>query len=109
MLDLNTIAEFSRSNCVAICAFLVPAILLATLLTMIFAALRRPLHQVWQSAGIASLFALVMVFHVYTWFSIGVVMAPTYVLLSLAISCLLTNLGAILFRRYHSTLSQQQA
>ncbi len=105
MLDLNTTAEFSRANCVAICAFLVPANLLATLLTIIFAAIHRPLHQVLQSAGIASIFALVMVLHVYTWFSIGVVMAPTYILLWLGISCLLTNLGAILFRRYYTNLS----
>ncbi|MFH7030180.1 MAG: hypothetical protein ACHBN1_33675 [Heteroscytonema crispum UTEX LB 1556] len=99
MLDLNTLAEFSRANCVSICAFLVPANLIATVLTMVFAALRRPLHQVWQAAGIASIFALVMVLHVYTWFAIGVVMVPTYILLWLAITCLLTNLGAILFRK----------
>lgn len=102
MLDLNSLAEFSRVNCVSICAFLVPANLLATLVTMIFAALRRPSHQLWQAAAIASIFALVMVLHVYTWFMIGVVMAPTYILLWLAITCLLTNVGAILFRRYYT-------
>lgn len=100
MLDINTLTEFSRSNCVSICEFLVPANLLATLLTVIFTVLRRPTHQVWQAAGIASIFAFVMIMHVYTWFMIGVVMTPTYILLSLAISCLLTNLGAILFRKF---------
>jgi hypothetical protein len=99
MLDLNTLAEFSRGNCVSICAFLVPANLTATVFTMVFAALRRPSHQVWKAAGIASIFAFVMILHVYTWFSIGVVMAPTYILLWLAITCLLTNLAAILFRK----------
>ncbi|MBR8836143.1 MAG: hypothetical protein DSM106950_19490 [Stigonema ocellatum SAG 48.90 = DSM 106950] len=107
MLDLNTIAEFSRANCIAICAFLVPANLLTTLLTVVLTALHRPLRQVWQAAGIASIFALVMVLHVYTWFLIGVVMVPTYILLCLAISCLLTNLGAILFRKYYTNLPPQ--
>jgi hypothetical protein len=106
MFDLNTIAEFSRANCITICAFLVPANLLATLLTMILAGLHRPLHQVCQSAGFASIFAFVMVLHVYTWFSIGVVMAPTYILLWLGISCLLTNLGAVWFRRQYTNLTQ---
>ncbi|MBW4641528.1 MAG: hypothetical protein KME23_00600 [Goleter apudmare HA4340-LM2] len=106
MLDFNTLAEFSRANCVGICAFLVPANLLATLLTMILTALHRPSSQVWQAAGIASLLALVMVMHVYTWFMIGVVMAPTYILLSLAITCGLANLAAILWQRHYSyTLS----
>ncbi|NJM70021.1 MAG: hypothetical protein HC862_07195 [Scytonema sp. RU_4_4] len=106
MLDFNSLAEFSRANCVSICAFLVPANLLTTLLTMIFAALRRPSHYVWQAAGIASIFAFVMVLHVYTWFLIGVVMAPTYILLSLALTCLVINVGAILFlKTLHSDTS----
>ncbi|MBW4685995.1 MAG: hypothetical protein KME40_13070 [Komarekiella atlantica HA4396-MV6] len=106
MLDFNALIEFSRTNCISICAFLVPANLLVTLLTIILTVLRRPSYQVWQSAGIASIFAFVMILHVYTWFMIGVVMPPTYILLWLAISCLLTNLAAILFqRRYINNLS----
>ncbi|NDJ24037.1 hypothetical protein GS682_20790 [Nostoc sp. B(2019)] len=106
MLDFNTLTEFSRANCVGICAFLVPANLLVTLLTIILTVLRRPSFQVWQSAGIASIFASVMILHVYTWFMIGVVMPPTYILLWLAITCLLTNLAAIIFqRRYSNSLS----
>jgi len=106
MLDFNTLTEFSRTNCVSICAFLVPANLLTTLLTIILTALHRPSRQVWQAAGIGSIFALVMVMHVYTWFQIGVVMAPTYILLSLAITCSLTNLAAIIWQRHYThTLS----
>ncbi|MDZ8082968.1 MAG: hypothetical protein RMX35_28365 [Nostoc sp. DcaGUA01] len=106
MFDFNTLAEFSRANCVTICTFLVPANLLVTILTMVLTALRRPSHQIWQSAAIASFFASVMILHVYTWFLIGVVMAPTYILMSLAISCLLTNLTAIIFhRRYGNSTS----
>jgi hypothetical protein len=99
MLDFNTLAEFSRANCVSICAFLIPANLLTTLLTIILTAIGRPTHQIWQAAGISSIFAFVMVLHVYTWFIIGVVMAPTYILLCLAITCLVTNLAAMLFQR----------
>lgn len=101
MLDFSTLAEFSRTNCIGICAFLVPANLLATLLTIILAVLGRPTGQIWQSLSLASIFATVMIYHVYTWFLIGVVMLPTYILLALAIACLLTNFAAvILHKRY---------
>jgi hypothetical protein len=99
MLDFNTLAEFSRANCVSICAFLVPANLLATLLTMSLVVMRRPSQQIWQATAIASTFAFVMIMHVYTWFAIGVVMAPTYILLWLAITCLVANIAAILFHK----------
>lgn len=102
MLEFNTLAEFSRSNCIAICAFLVPANLITTLLTMVLVVLHRPYHQIWQAAGFASIFAFVMVLHVYTWFAIGVVMAPTFILLSLAVTCLSINLGAIIWQRRYT-------
>jgi len=98
MFDFNTLCDFSRANCLGICSFLVPANLVATSLTMLLTALGRPKVQVWQAAGIASILALVMVLHVFTWFMIGVVMVPTYILLWLGTSCLLTNLGAIAYR-----------
>ncbi|WNN91733.1 hypothetical protein [Gloeocapsopsis dulcis] len=99
MFDFNTLTELSRTHCIALCAVLVPANLIATSLTMLLTALRRPLSQVWQSAGIASIFAVLMLLHVWTWFAIGVVMAPTYILLWLASTCLLTNLGSIIVAR----------
>lgn len=106
MLDLNTLAEFSRTNCIGICAFLVPANLLTTLVTMILTWKQHSLQQVQQVAGIAIAFALVMVLHVYTWFAIGVVMAPTYILLWLAVTCLFANLGAILLHRRFAVQNQ---
>ena len=99
MFDFNSLAEFSRHYCIGICAFLVPANLVATSLTGIFTVLRRPAAQVWQAAGLASIFALVMILHVFTWFMVGMVMAPTYILLCLGSICLWVNLGAILLRR----------
>lgn len=97
MFDFNTLTEFSRANCIAICAFLVPANLVATSLTIIFTALIRPTVQVWQAAGIASSFALLMIWHVFTWFMAGIVLTPTYILLSLGSSCLFINIVAIAY------------
>ena len=99
MLDFHTLTEFSRNNCIGICAFLVPANILTTLLTIILAFLNRPMSQVWISIGLACTFASIMMLHVYNWFMIGVVMPPTYILLSLAVTCLLTNLLVIIWRR----------
>lgn len=99
MFDLHSVSEFSRAHCVSICAFLVPAILVATSATMIFTALRRPQAWVWQAAGVGSIFAILMILHVFTWFVVGVVMAPTYILLWLGSSCLITNVGFILLHR----------
>jgi hypothetical protein len=95
MLDFNTVTEFSHTYCIAICAFLVPANLLATLMTGILTGLNRPRVQVRASVVVASLFATAMIFHVFTWFAIGVVMPPTYILLLMAIVCLAINIWAI--------------
>ncbi len=95
MFDLNTLSEFSRANCIAICAFLVPANLLFTIRTVVFTGLHRPQVQVRQAAVLACIPALVMVLHVYTWLMIGVVMAPTYILFWLASTCVCLNFWAI--------------
>ncbi|MFM7408696.1 MAG: hypothetical protein ACKO3K_19080 [Cuspidothrix sp.] len=99
MLDFHTLTEFSRHHCIGICGFLVPANILTTLLTIILAFLNRPMSQVCASVILSSTFALIMMLHVYTWFMIGVVMLPTYILLSLAVTCLLTNLLVIMWGR----------
>ncbi|MBW4618874.1 MAG: hypothetical protein KME17_05890 [Cyanosarcina radialis HA8281-LM2] len=91
----EALCEFSRDRCIAICAFLVPANLLVTSLTMIFTGLQRPRTQIWQTTAIANILAVTMIFHVFTWFAIGVVMAPTFILLFLGCTCLSINLWAI--------------
>lgn len=96
MFDFNPLFEFSRSHCIAICAVLVPVNLLATLQTLIFVSLHRPQIQIQQSAGAATVCALVMILHVLTWFMIGVIMLPTYVLLFLGSVCLGLNLWAVI-------------
>lgn len=92
---LNSLFEFSRTHCIAICAFLVPANLLSTSLTLGLVLLRRPSVQIQRAVGLASSFALIMVLHVLTWLVIGVVMPPTYILFWLATTCLLINIWAI--------------
>lgn len=95
MVDFHTLAELSRTHCISICAFLVPANLIATAITILFTVLRRPIVQVWQITAIATLFAVLMLLHVFTWFTAGVVMIPTYVLLWLATTCLIANYASI--------------
>ena len=91
----HSMAEFSRGHCVQICAFLVPANLAATLQTLMMMAMERPLAQVGLMAAIATVYATVMVLHVATWFVVGVVMVPTYVLLSFGLACCIVNGWAV--------------
>ena len=95
MLDISAVFEFSRAHCIAICAVLVPANLLVTLQTMIWVWLRRPLIQVQGSVAVASLLALILLLHVVTWWVIGVVMAPTYILSALGCFCIALNLCCV--------------
>ncbi|MDJ0897620.1 MAG: hypothetical protein QNJ55_02330 [Xenococcus sp. MO_188.B8] len=99
MFDLEPLFEFSRNNCIAICAFLVPANLITTLQTMILVFLKRPLLTTSLSAAIAITFALTLFFHVATWFIIGVVTPVTFILGALGTTCILINLAAIIYRR----------
>ena len=97
MFDFNTVTEFSHTYCIGICAFLVPANLLATLQTIVLTGIKRSQLQVQLAAAFASIFALVMVLHVFTWFAIGVVMAPTYILLAMGSICLGANIWAMVY------------
>ncbi|MEQ9669017.1 hypothetical protein [Coleofasciculus sp. G2-EDA-02] len=96
MFDLTFSIEFSRAHCVAICAGLVPLNLLLTLQTMILTGLQRSQRQVRLAAVLAYIPAGVMVLHVWTWWMIGVVMAPTFILLGLACICAGINVWASL-------------
>jgi len=102
MIDFNPLFEFSRTHCIAICALLVPANLLATLQTLLFVWFARPVTQIYSIATVASLYALLMILHVMTWLTIGVVMLPTYILSFLGCLCLLINSTAIVIAVYRS-------
>ncbi|WP_199288685.1 hypothetical protein [Pseudanabaena mucicola] len=102
MFDLhclgNSLGDFSRSHCLAICAFLVPANLIATSQTILFTLLRRSSLQVFTISTIATIYALLMISHVISWFVVGVVMAPTFILMFLGITCLAINAIAVWFK-----------
>lgn len=108
MLDLQTLAEFSRANCVGICAFLVPANLLATITIMVATWLRFSMFRILPISLIGFLFAAIMILHVYTWFAVGIVMTQTYILLGLAVTCLIANLGAIILNLYPPSVINQK-
>ncbi|GAB4472116.1 MAG: hypothetical protein OHK0037_31770 [Elainellaceae cyanobacterium] len=91
----GAMGDFSRTHCLAICAVLVPANLLATLQTLIFVGLGRPRSTIRLITSFASLYATIMLLHVLTWFVVGVVMLPTFVLTGLACLCLGLNVWAI--------------
>ncbi len=99
MFDLHCfgslLGEFSRSHCISICAFLVPANLLATSQTILFTILKRSPIQIFAMTASASIYALLMIFHVISWFIVGVVMAPTFILMFLGITCLAINVMAV--------------
>lgn len=97
MLEPNLLFEFSRQHCVAICSFLVPAILLATGQTLILLWFQRSQKQMFPSVALASIFAVVMFFHVSTWFIIGIVTPVTFILSGLGMTCLIINLIAITY------------
>jgi hypothetical protein len=95
MFDLASIVEFSHQYCIGICAVLVPLNLLATLQTLILTGLDKSFVSIRWVSSIAIFLALLLVFHVWTWFLIGVVMTPTYILLFLGSVCLIINTWAI--------------
>ena len=95
MFDIISITEFSRNNCLSICAFLVPANLLATLLSLIFIVIKPSLIKLLTSVTIATLFAITLSLHVASWWIVGVVQAPTLILLALATVCIGLNVWAI--------------
>jgi protein-S-isoprenylcysteine O-methyltransferase Ste14 len=87
--------ELSFNYCIAICTFLVSANLLLTLWTISLVGRLRSPAQIYLAMLTASLSALVLLLHDFTWFAIGVVMAPTYILLILSCVCLSLNLWAV--------------
>lgn len=97
MLDFNPFLAFSQNHCIAICAVLVPANLLATLQTLIMVGVRRPSADITLITAVASLYALLMILHVGSWLASGVVMLPTFILAGLAGVCFVVNSWAIAY------------
>lgn len=94
MLSLNALLDFSRCNCVGICASLVPINILATALTVFQVSRDHAPRSIHISIGFASLAAMLLALHDLSWLVIGVVMAPTYILFTIALVCLSFNIWA---------------
>ncbi|MGF1539898.1 MAG: hypothetical protein ACFCU5_05500 [Pleurocapsa sp.] len=99
IFDLEPIFEFSRNNCVTICSFLIPANLLATLLTFILAITGQSLSKIGLAVVIATSFTFTLFLHVSTWFIIGVITPVTFILFGLGAACLLTNILLLIYRQ----------
>jgi hypothetical protein len=95
MIDLNSMVEFSRCHCIGICAFLVPTNLLLAGSIMVLVGLDRSKRLIDSIICVAVLPAITLFLHVATWWAIGVVMLPTFILPLLASTCLATYAYAL--------------
>ncbi|WP_299411548.1 hypothetical protein [Acaryochloris sp. IP29b_bin.148] len=94
MLSLNALLDFSRCHCVGICASLVPINIFATAFTVVQVSRNHSPRSVHFNIGVASLAAVLLALHDLSWLMIGVVMAPTYILFTIALVCLSFNAWA---------------
>ena len=99
MLDLQPLFEFSRQNCVAICSFLVPANLIATIATLVLVMTDKSPFRIRWSMGIGSILATALFLHVSTWFIIGVITPVTFILFALGTTCLAIDVLAWIYRQ----------
>jgi hypothetical protein len=93
-IQLSDLCALSTSYCLAICTVLIPANLLCTFVTLCTLRYPQAQSQVRLAAGLGLLSAVALALHVFSWFLLGVVMPPSYVLLSLAALCMGLNLWA---------------
>lgn len=99
MLTLEPLFEFSRSHCVAICTVLVPANLLSTLHTLLLLIFPRSQAYLGRSVLLSITLASLLLLHVFSWFIVGIVRPPTYILLALSTVCLSLNGWAFWYSR----------
>jgi hypothetical protein len=86
------LCEFSRCHCIAICAGLVPFNLILSFLTLVY-VVRQASPRLIQKNAIAVYGGVtLMVLHVSTWFLVGVVMIPTFLLPAFGAVCVAINL-----------------
>lgn len=98
-----SLLNFSYAHCLSICGVLVPFSLLMTFTSLYYVGARHPRYRLYWTAGLASFAAGFMIFHVWSWWIVGVVMVPTYILSIVAVVCLAINSWAI----GHQTSLQQ--
>lgn len=96
MLELTSIVEFSRSHCIGICAVLVPTNLGLAIATMVLVGLNRSARTIYTTVALSVLPAIILLLHVATWWALGVVMLPTFILPVLAVTCLVIQAYALI-------------
>lgn len=94
MSMLEMMMHFSHTYCVSICGFFMVFNVLGTGQTVLFTGLNLPSWQIKLMASMSSLFALVIISHVFSWFVVGVVQWQTFVLLFLCSLFLAINIWA---------------
>ena len=99
MFDVFALFEFSRQHCLAICSFLVPANLIATITTLTLVFTGQSMTKMRWSKGVASVLAIALFLHVSTWFIVGVITPVTFILFGLGSTCLIVNLLSVTYRR----------
>lgn len=98
LLIFEPIFEFSRQNCVSICAFLVPANLLTTITVLVLLFTESSLIQIRLATVTSVVFASTLFLHISTWFIIGVITPVTFILFALGTTCLAISLLANIYR-----------
>jgi hypothetical protein len=91
MLDLATLNHFSRCNCVAICAALIPVNLLISMAVITLSALDRSPRKRQRLVLLALCPALLLVAHVASWWVVGVIAPASFLLPAVACLCTLVN------------------
>ncbi len=99
MYNIIAFFEFSRNNCVSFCAVLVPANLLLTIITWSLFFLMPKVNYGWVafSSLLGNTLSLILILHVVSWWTVGVVEAPSFILVFLGGICLTLNLLAMIF------------
>jgi len=103
MNSITLLANFSRANCVGICATLVPMMLISSLSCLGFTYFQR--ERAWVNFAYAGTIStcVLMGLHVGSWFSIGVVTPITFILFGLSLTCFTVSSvvwGLPLWRKY---------
>ena len=95
-IELASIIEFSHTHCIGICAVLVPTNLCLAGATTALVALDRSTRTIYTNVAISLLPAIILLLHVATWWAIGVIMLPTFILPILALVCLANQAYAVI-------------
>ena len=98
LLIFEPIFEFSRQNCVSICAFLVPANLLTTIAVLALLFTESSLIPIRLATIVSMIFASTLFLHISTWFIIGVITPVTFILFALGTTCLTISVLANIYQ-----------